>query len=168
MSLLSLYQTLEGEGRNTLQLTENEAAMVESIANDGQGASRARAEALLRSLSDGYISVMSCPTMPETFGGRGTAASPDPTLLNKALGFSANLTPNPATTWVAVDFTLPQGAAKATLTLTNTLGVAVMTAELSGNQGQKVLDLRPLAAGVYGYSVRCGEYVLNGKLVVTN
>lgn len=56
---------------------------------------------------------------------------------------------------------------KATLILTNTLGVAVMTAELNGNQGQKVLDLRPLAAGVYGYSVRCGEHVMNGKIVVT-
>lgn len=65
------------------------------------------------------------------------------------------------------DYTLPLGATKATLTFTNALGVAVMTAELNGSQGQKVLDLRPLAAGVYGYDVRCGEYVLNGKMVVT-
>lgn len=105
--------------------------------------------------------------MPEANGGRDSAATPDPALLNKALGFSASLTPNPATTWAAIDYTLPGGAAKATLTLTNALGVAVMTTELNGNQGQKVLDLRPLAAGVYGYALRCGEYVLNGKIIVT-
>ena len=167
MSLLSLYQTLDGEGRNAQQMTENEAAMVEGIANDGRGASKAMAEALLQSLSDDRVPESYCPTMPETTGGRGTAATPDPALLNKAMGFSASLSPNPATTWAAIDYTLPGGAAKATLTLTNALGVAVMTTELNGNQGQKVLDLRPLAAGVYGYALRCGEYVLNGKIIVT-
>ena len=167
MSLLSLYRTLDGEGRNAQQMTENEAAMVEGIANDGRGTSRAMAEALLQSLSDDRVPESYCPRLPETAGGRGTAATPDPTLLNKALGFSASLTPNPATTWAAIDYTLPPGAAKATLTLTNTLGVAVMTTELNGSQGQQVLDLRPLAAGVYGYAVRCGEHVQNGKLVIT-
>ena len=167
ISLLSLYQTLDGEGRNAHQLTEAETAMVEGIANDGQGTSRAMAEALLQSRSDGRVPASYCPTMPEANGGRGSTASPDPTLLNKALGFSASLTPNPANTWAAIDYTLPAGATKATLVLTNTLGVAVMTAELNGNQGQKVLDLRPLAAGVYGYAVRCGEYVQNGKIVIT-
>ncbi len=167
MSLLSLYQTLYGEGRNTLQLTEAEAAMVEGIAENGQGASRAMAEALLQGRSDNRVPALSCPTIPEANGGRGNAASPDPSLLNKALGFSASISPNPANTWAAIDYTLPVGASKATLTLTNALGVAVMTAELNGNQGQKVLDLRPLAAGVYGYSVRCREHVMNGKIVVT-
>ena len=167
MSLLSLYQTLDGEGRNAHQLTEAEIAMVEGIANDGQGASRAMAEALLQGRSDNRVPALSCPTIPEANGGRGNAASPDPSLLNKALGFSASISPNPANTWAAIDYTLPVGASKATLTLTNALGVAVMTAELNGNQGQKVLDLRPLADGVYGYAVRCGEHVLNGKIVIT-
>ena len=105
--------------------------------------------------------------MPEANGGRDSAATPDPALLNKALGFSASLTPNPATTWAAVDYTLPAGATKATLTISNALGVAVLTVDLNGNQGQKVLDMRCLAAGVYGYAVRCGEHVINGKMVVT-
>ncbi len=167
MLLLGLYGTLDAEGRNTSQLTETEAAMVEGIANDGRGASRAMAEALLQSLSDGRVPASYCPTMPEANGGRDSAATPDPALLNKALGFSASLTPNPATTWAAVDYTLPAGATKATLTITNALGVAVLTVDLNGNQGQKVLDMRRLAAGVYGYAIRCGEHVINGKMVVT-
>ena len=114
------------------------------------------AEALLQGRSDNRVPALSCPTIPEANGGRGNAASPDPSLLNKALGFSASISPNPANTWAAIDYTLPVA-----------LGVAVMTAELNGNQGQKVLDLRPLADGVYGYAVRCGEHVLNGKIVIT-
>ena len=47
------------------------------------------------------------------------------------------------------------------------MGVKVMEVELYGNQGSKVLDLRGLAAGVYVYSIRCGEYVQPGKLVIT-
>ena len=80
---------------------------------------------------------------------------------------SVSVNPNPATTWTAVDFTLPGDAVKAIITITNTLGVTVSSSELSGHQGQKVLDLRHLPNGVYVYSVRCGEYVRTGKLVIS-
>lgn len=86
--------------------------------------------------------------------------------LNKALGFSVNVTPNPAITWVTIDYTLPMKTAKATLTMTNTIGTNVLSTELEGIQGSKVLDLRGLAAGVYMYTIRCGQYVENGKLVI--
>ena len=43
----------------------------------------------------------------------------------------------------------------------------VMSTELNGKQGQKVIDLRGLANGMYVYSVRCGNYVQTGKLAVT-
>ena len=75
--------------------------------------------------------------------------------------------PNPATTWTAVDYTLPARLSKATITITNTLGVTVMSTELNGNQGQKVLDLRGMADGVYVYTISCGEYVQTGKLIIT-
>ncbi len=43
----------------------------------------------------------------------------------------------------------------------------VMSTELNGKQGQKVLDLRGLADGVYVYSVRCGDRITTGKLIIT-
>ena len=86
--------------------------------------------------------------------------------LGKALGLSISVKPNPATTWTAVDYTLPAKLSKATITVSNALGVIVMSTELNGNQGQKVLDLRGFADGVYLYTIRCGEYVQTGKLVI--
>lgn len=74
---------------------------------------------------------------------------------------------NPATTWTTVEYTLPADKTRAFFTVTNTLGVTVMSAELNGKQGQKVIDLRGLANGMYVYSVRCGNYVQTGKLAVT-
>ncbi|MBQ8959027.1 MAG: T9SS type A sorting domain-containing protein [Bacteroidales bacterium] len=87
--------------------------------------------------------------------------------LGKAMGMSVSVKPNPATTWTAVDFTLPGDATKATITITSALGVTVLSSELNGHQGQKVLDLRNLSDGVYVYTVRCGELVQTGKLVIT-
>ena len=43
----------------------------------------------------------------------------------------------------------------------------VMCGQLNGNVGQKVLDLRELANGVYTITVLCGEYYLTEKLVIT-
>ena len=43
----------------------------------------------------------------------------------------------------------------------------VMSTELNGKQGQKVRDLRGLADGFYVYSVRCGDRITTGKLIIT-
>ena len=45
--------------------------------------------------------------------------------------------------------------------------IMVMSTELNGKQGQKVLDLRGLADGFYVYSVRCGDRITTGKLIIT-
>lgn len=74
--------------------------------------------------------------------------------------------PNPATTWVAIDYILPNGNAKAELSVFNAMGVKVKQVELNGNQGQKVLDLRGLAPGVYFYTLCCGGLRQTDKLVL--
>lgn len=167
MRLITLHQTLYREHRTVFELTEAEALMVDSIATWGMGTSKAMAEAMLMERSGEYIPITPCPSMPNAGGenrGMGNATN---TSVNEALGFTANISPNPATTWTTVDYTLPANMSKATLAITNTLGVTVMSIELNGKQGQKVLDLRGLADGVYLYTIRCGEYVNTGKLVVT-
>ena len=167
MALLGLHQSLAATGRNTARMDANEAALVEAVADNGTGVAQAMAVAMLSGLHGDRATAFDCPTLPTASGGRGGQNTIDEAASNKALGFHVSLSPNPASTWVAVDYTLPADAATATLVVTNTLGVAVMTAELDGSQGQKVIDLRGLAAGVYGYAVQCGGHVQNGKIVVT-
>lgn len=89
------------------------------------------------------------------------------TSLNDALGFSVSVAPNPATTWTTIDYTLPAKVSKAILTITNAVGVNVLSKELEGVKNSKVLDLQGLAAGVYIYTIRCGQCVEKGKLVIT-
>lgn len=167
MRLIVLHQTLNREHRTVYELTEAEALMVDSIATWGIGTSKAMAEAMLMERSGEYIPISPCPSMPNAGGGNRGMGNATNTSVNEALGFTANISPNPATTWTTVDYTLPANMSKATLAITNTLGVTVMSTELNGKQGQKVLDLRGLADGIYLYTIRCGEYVNTGKLVVT-
>ena len=171
VELLELYSDLYDDGRNTMQLDSAERARVERIAVQGSGYPQSMAQAILHGTDWGNYSEnpFDCPTL--TFdnggdrGGRDCAFTQED--LGRALGMSVSVNPNPATTWTAVDFTLPGDAVKAIITITNTLGVTVSSSELSGHQGQKVLDLRHLPNGVYVYSVRCGEYVRTGKLVIS-
>ena len=167
MRLIVLHQTLNREHRTVYELTEAEALMVDSIATWGTGTSKAMAEAMLMERSGEYIPISPCPSMPNAGGGNRGMGNVTNTSVNEALGFTANISPNPATTWTTVDYTLPANMSKATLAITNTLGVTVMSTELNGKQGQKVLDLRGLADGVYVYRVRCGEYIYSGKLIIT-
>ena len=85
----------------------------------------------------------------------------------KVVPLQMNVHPNPATTWVAIDYTLPNGNAKAELSIFNAMGVKVKQLELEGNEGQKVLDLREFAGGVYTCTIACGGYFQTQKMVVT-
>ncbi len=75
--------------------------------------------------------------------------------------------PNPASTWLAIDYTLPSDHTTATIEIANTLGVKVLQKQLNKHEGQSVLDLRGLANGVYTLTVMCGEYVRTEKLVIS-
>lgn len=167
MRLITLHQTLGREHRTSSELTEVELMMVDSIATLGIGTSKAMAEAILMERSGEFVSSQSCPTMPDNEGGNREKGSATDTSMNEAMGFTIEISPNPATTWTTVEFALPSNKSRAAITITNAFGVTMMSTELNGKQGQKVLDLRGLADGVYVYTVSCEEYMHSGKLIVT-
>ena len=166
MSLIGLYQTLNREGRTVFELTDTEAAMVDGVALFGTGTSKAMAEAILMQRSDKNITTHSCPTMPENEGGDRGRSGYTETSFNEAMGFTVSVSPNPASTWATVSYSLPVKATLATIRFTNTLGVTVANYDLPGNEAQKVLDLRNLSDGVYLYTIQCGEYTNTGKLII--
>ena len=166
--LLILYRDWYNDSRNAMQMNNTERATVEHIADYGTGYPQIMARALLAGLDwESYSeNPFDCPTLTLPQGDQRGGYAFTPEDLGKALGLSISVKPNPATTWAAVDYTLPAKLSKATITVSNVLGVIVMSTELNGNQGQKVLDLHGLADGVYLYTIKCGEYVQTGKLVI--
>ena len=164
ISILRLYETLDESGRDIMQLTETETEMLEEIADNGSGSSQMMATAIIEQNGVTTGTGYSCPTLPTANNSkRGTANLKSD--IASAMGMKADFAPNPATAWTEIDYTLPLDEEKASLVITNALGVNVMTTELDGNQGRKTLYLEQLPAGVYTYFVKCGEYTITGKLM---
>lgn len=169
LALLNLYSVLNADMRNTMQLDSTERALVEYIAEFGTGTPQAMAKSIMMGAYSYRYN--DCPgelDLDYPINGRGNVvtSSISDADLNKAMGFYIAVSPNPANTWIAVDYTLPAGAAKAQMRIVNALGMTVATYDLQGKETQKVLDLRDLASGVYTYTVFCGKYSQNGKLVI--
>lgn len=166
MSLLNLYQNLYNNNRNTMQLNETELALVETIADNGVGASKAMAQALLEGAYDYHYE--NCPIVPYPEGGKGRPSGyVSPPDIGKALGFTATVKPNPTSSWASIDYSLPADYKTAVVEVTNMLGDRVHQMQLNGNEGQSVIDLRGLADGVYTVTIMCGGYFLTEKLVVS-
>ena len=165
ISILRLYETLDESGRDIMQLTETETEMLEEIADSGSGSSQSMAYAILSQNNETLVTAVNCPVLPTANNNskRGTANLKSD--MAAAMGMKADFAPNPATAWTEIDFTLPAEEKRATLVITNALGVNVMTIELIGNHGRKTLFLENLPSGVYTYFIRCGEYVVTGKLM---
>ena len=155
------------KGESIRQLTESETEDVEDIAINGTGLPQYMAQSLLEATTERYH-FAECPLIDEPSGmGRGIPQGYTQEDLSKAMGLSVSAKPNPATTWVAIDFTLPGDAKTAAVEIVNSLGEKVMYGQLNGNVGQKVLDLRELSNGVYTITILCGEYYQTEKLVIT-
>jgi hypothetical protein len=167
MRLISLYQALHRSGRNIFQLTETETNMVRDLAENGVGVSQTMAEALMEQITGRGREACFIPELPN--GGDGDKGIMTHSSLNESREkvLDVSVAPNPATTWTTVNYILPKHGTKALLTLTNALGVNVLSVELEGTQGNKVLDLRNLAAGVYVYTIRYEQFTEIGKLVIT-
>ena len=167
LRLLQLHQTLNRTHRNVFQLTQEETGLVADIADNGNGVSQSMARAMMEQVSNRETSSCLDPELPDSERGEKGWNGYTGIASNRATAFDVTLSPNPATTWTTVNYNLPGNTTKAVLTLTNMLGVNVLTKELDGTQGNKVIDLRGLATGVYVYTIRYEQFTETGKLVIT-
>lgn len=165
MTLLDLYRTLYDSGRNIHELTEDEMKVVSDIAVNGHGTSKLMAGSIMTDIPNRDVMSFICPDLPRVKDGRDMNAISDNTA-DETDAFALGIVPNPATNWVTIDYVLPDKEFKATMTIINSLGVRVMSVVLDNCQGTKTINLSDVPAGVYGYTVKCGEYQKTGKLVI--
>ena len=168
MTLLQLYASLASDQRNTMQLDSAERSTVEHIAAYGTGTPQAMARAIMMGTYGYHYD--DCPNgLDLYYPTRGldcfgsSFSSED---FGRAIGFWVDVSPNPASTWVVVDYSLPVGVTEAQMRIVNLHGVTVATYNLQGKESQKVLDLRDLPDGVYIYTVFCGKHTQTSKLVI--
>jgi len=79
---------------------------------------------------------------------------------------SLKVFPNPASTWAAFDYRLPDFESAGLLEITDITGHTILSIELHDAQGQYLLDTRPLNSGMYLYSLTSGKARKTGKFAV--
>lgn len=165
MTLLNLYQTLYNSNRTIQDLTDTEISIVTDIADNGFGESKVMAGIILMETGNRDNEPYICPDTPyNTTRDIHINSMHD---ITEQTNFVVNISPNPATTWVTIDYQLPFNSSSAHISFVNSYGLTVMDVELFGNTGTKTIDLRNLANGVYSCIVRCNESVNTSKLVIT-
>lgn len=164
MRLLTLYRTLHESNRTTAQMTDCESRMVDSIATQGHGVSQSMAKAIIIGNSGEPGTRYACPDIPRPNRTKGYSSIDK----NETSEFSVTITPNPARSQASVIYTLPNETSHASLVFTNTLGIQVISTELEGDCGEKTINFGELPSGIYSYTARCGNSVLNGKTMVTH
>ena len=80
---------------------------------------------------------------------------------------TVNVSPNPASTWVAFEYSLPFGMKATNLQITDANGRIVETFEVSGPEGQKLWDIREVKPGVYFYSLATSGFTKTGKIIIS-
>ncbi len=148
---------------STLSLTEIETAMINDFAVSDAGLAGALARSIVET-RDGQP-LANCPSLQGEASYK-TGAVVNPGLLGESFGLSLSVKPNPANSWTAFDFTLPEGASEARIEITSPAGVVIHSLQLSGSRGQKLFDSRKLSPGVYNCSLIAGGFSQTVKLII--
>jgi carboxypeptidase T len=84
---------------------------------------------------------------------------------NNMMQLSDNI-PNPADDYTYINYSLADGFSSAALTITNSLGQLLRTEELTRQFGSYKLNTSNLPAGVYFYTLNCGDFRLVKRMIV--
>lgn len=163
VAMLQMQQQLQAENRDIEHLTEIETAMINDFAVSDAGLAGALARSIVET-RDGQP-LANCPSLQSEASYK-TGAVVNPGLLGESFGLSLSVKPNPANSWTAFDFTLPEGASEARIEITSPAGVVIHSLQLSGSRGQKLFDSRKLSPGVYNCSLIAGGFSQTVKLII--
>jgi len=162
LQLLQLQQDLSNSNRLYDDLSINELQMLDSIGIIDQGVSGSVARSILE--LQGGQPFANCPSLNGDASFKSQAVNIEK--ISEAKGMSLTAKPNPANSWIAFDYTLPDGATEGRIEITNASGALIEQLVLHGNRGQKLFDSRWLSSGAYTGTVVTGAYIQSITFVV--
>ena len=86
--------------------------------------------------------------------------------LNKIEEHLITVSPNPANTWIEIDYTLCRNLDNVRFCIFTISGEEVANYDLNENTGKTLLDLRLLSPGIYNYTIFSKDISQSGKLVI--
>jgi hypothetical protein len=163
MDMLNQQINLEQQQRSIFDLDSLEVANLIFIAETSQGTAGLQAKGILE-YAYGH-QFCNCLNINDMSGlKRSGPINPDD--LAKLHGVEVNAHPNPASQWVAFNYTLPANAYQGEIKIVDAKGAVIDSFTVTGAQGQQVWDTRSIKPGVYFYTLSVGEFTKTGKLLI--
>lgn len=131
------------------------------LAENGKGVAKRNARNILE-YAYGYH-FFDCPC-DDTVTLKAANTSLSSTKVENALHIEAF--PSPSTTWLTFDYRLPLNEKEAFITISDVNGKTINSIALSGNRGQKVIDVRKMTNGIWFYTLHAGSLTKSGKLII--
>lgn len=165
--LKTTFITAQQQSRNIMQLDSLEVLDLVYIADSSLGLAGAQARSLLN-FAYGYAYF----EKPElTVSGMKEAKVQNKDLQNDNLNNKTHFVmayPNPASQWVAFDYTLPYPAENATIFIADVSGRAINSMKVNRAYGQTVWDSQGVPSGIYFYSLEVnGNIIDKRKLIIS-
>jgi hypothetical protein len=161
LDMLNLQISLTQQGKTIFDLDSTEINNLVFLAENSKGTAGTQAKGILE-YAYGYH-YCNCLPVDDPAAWKSVATMPVVEVDN---GLSIQAVPNPASTWVAFNYTLPVHVNEAVLHITDVRGRSITSFILSATQGQQVWDTRDIQKGVYLYTIKAGAMSKNGKLIV--
>lgn len=162
IDMLNLMNTLNQQGITVFELDSTEVSNLVYIAENTKGTASAQAKGILE-YAYGYHF---CDCINSDSTGYKSSGSFNPGNYGQAFGISLTVKPNPATDWVAFDYSLNDDNASASIKITDITGKPVTVIPVTGRQGQKIWDTRKVSPGVYFYNFNASGANKSGKIIV--
>jgi subtilisin family serine protease len=160
-TMMEMQMAWQQQNRSIFELDSLEIAILLDFAENTSGKAALMARGLLE-YAYGYH-FCNCLPVDDPAAWKSTAMMPGSDVDN---GLSIQAVPNPASTWVAFNFTLPVHINEAVLQITDVHGRNITSFVIKSKQGQQVWDIRDAKKGTYLYSLKAGTLRKNGKLII--
>jgi hypothetical protein len=160
-TLMQLQINLMLQGRNICELTTAEEATVNLLAAQGYGGTKKQAQSILEYAYGQHF--YNCPDLPEGIALKQqhlVSFNSDQDVIK------ISIKPNPADTWVAIDYVLPFSADEGMMYIVDVSGKTIESIILYQNNGQKVVDARKIPTGIYVCRIESSGYSNSKKLVI--
>ena len=160
-ALKQLQVRLISEGRNIYMLTAAEKTLLEDMVANSDGRTGMQARNILQFVyGNQYVD---CPKLPDTITHKSAKATIND-LISNLLAISAN--PNPAKSWTAFNYSLPETSEKAVIEVYTLKGKLIQTFNLSNIKGQVIWDTRSTIPGMYLFTLKTAGMSKSGKLII--
>jgi len=160
-SMMEMQMAWQQQGRSIFELDSLEVDILVDFAENTSGKAAMMARGILEYAYGHHF--CNCLPVDDPAAWKSTFMMPGSDVDN---GLSIQAAPNPASTWVAFNYTLPVHVKEAVLQITDVHGRSITSFVITTKQGQQVWDIRDMKKGVYLYTLKAGTMSKNGKLII--